>query len=331
MKPTKSILILLSLFLISNCGEEVREVITDRYDNGQKKSLVIYKGEGVDEVVVERITFNENGDILILEEPLDKLKIVREYYENGRTNTETNYKDGEKNGKFLYYYENGQIEGEGNYKDGEKDGKYTLYYENGKIKEKGYYKDGELDGLIKSYFENGELETKRQYINGIKDGECISKHQNGIISEDVTFVNGRGFKKTYYKSGKKKYEGEIIISEYKDIIWETEFGEIREYFEDGSIRHSFNVVDTLHRNYIESVYDGKMLRHYENGQIMLICEHNNGIDVGLYEMWLEDGTKRVHLEYKNGEGWNGYQFSLDENGKFQWKLIYKDGEVNIEH
>ena len=63
MRPTKSIYILLSLFLISNCGDKVREEITERYENGQKKLLVIYKGEGSDEVIVERITYNENGDI----------------------------------------------------------------------------------------------------------------------------------------------------------------------------------------------------------------------------------------------------------------------------
>ena len=43
MKPTKSIYILLSLFLISNCGEKVKEEITDRYDNGEKKFEGSYK------------------------------------------------------------------------------------------------------------------------------------------------------------------------------------------------------------------------------------------------------------------------------------------------
>ena len=66
MKPTQSILILLSLLLISNCGEKVREEITERFDNGDKKLLVKYKGEGGDEVVVERITYSESGDTLLL-------------------------------------------------------------------------------------------------------------------------------------------------------------------------------------------------------------------------------------------------------------------------
>jgi len=119
MKPTKSIYILLSLFLISNCSDKVREEITERYNDGQKKVLVKYKGEGSKEVVVERITYNENGDTLIWEKPLDKFKMEREYYENGQIKEEGNYKDGKREGKWTEYYENGQIEWKENYKDGE--------------------------------------------------------------------------------------------------------------------------------------------------------------------------------------------------------------------
>jgi len=52
MKPTKSILILLSLFLTFSFSEDLRVEIFERYDNGNKKLLVKYRGEGVDEVVV---------------------------------------------------------------------------------------------------------------------------------------------------------------------------------------------------------------------------------------------------------------------------------------
>ena len=142
MKPTKSILILLSLFLISNCGDKVREEITERYDNGQKKLLVKYKGEGSDEVIVERITYRENGDTLILEKPLDKFKMERKYYKNGQIWEEYNYKDGELDGKYTHYWENGQIGSDGNYKDGKEDGKWIWYYENGQIWKEVNYKDG---------------------------------------------------------------------------------------------------------------------------------------------------------------------------------------------
>ena len=56
--------------------------------NGQKKLLVIYKGEGSDEAIVERITYSERGDTLMLEKPLDKFKMVRFYYENEQIESE---------------------------------------------------------------------------------------------------------------------------------------------------------------------------------------------------------------------------------------------------
>ena len=109
MKLTQYILILLSLFLISNCGEKVRIEITERYDNGNKRLLVKYRGEGGDEVVVERINYRENGDTITLEKPLDKMIMVREYDKNRQIVKEENYRDGERDGKRIRYWGNGRI------------------------------------------------------------------------------------------------------------------------------------------------------------------------------------------------------------------------------
>ena len=67
----KKLITLISILLIISCGDKIREEITERYDNGYKKLLVKYKGEGSDEVVVERIQYGKNGDTLFLEKPLE--------------------------------------------------------------------------------------------------------------------------------------------------------------------------------------------------------------------------------------------------------------------
>ena len=135
MKPTQSILIILSLFLTFSFSEDLRVEIIKRYDNGNKKLLVKYRGEGIDEVVVERITYSESGDTLILEKILKKMKMVRKYYKNGQIKSETNWKDFTLDGKSTDYYRNGQIKKEGNYKDRKEDGKWTYYNKDGSIKE----------------------------------------------------------------------------------------------------------------------------------------------------------------------------------------------------
>ena len=162
MNPTQSILILLSLLLISNCGEKVREEIRERFDNGDKKLLVKYKGEGGDEVVVERITYSESGDTLLLEKPLDKIYMER-FYLNGNIQTETDYKDGKMDGNQIAYYENGLIQSETNLKGGELDGKYIGWYENGKKKEEMNFKDEQLDGKWITYHKNGEIKEEKNY------------------------------------------------------------------------------------------------------------------------------------------------------------------------
>ena len=118
MKNT-TLLILLSLFITFSFSEDLRVEIIKRYDNYNKKLLVKYKGQGGDEIVVERITYSESGDTLIFEKPLNKIKMERRYTRNGQIYSEENYKDGKKDGKWTSYYRNGEIEKEETYKDGE--------------------------------------------------------------------------------------------------------------------------------------------------------------------------------------------------------------------
>jgi len=220
MKPTKSILILLSLFLISNCGDKVREEIIVRYDNGSKKLLVKYRGEGVDEVVVEKILYTENGDTLRVEKPFEGMKMVREYYYNGPISSEKNYKDGERDGKWIRYYKDGQIKNEENYKGccdkyGESfyDGKWTEYYENGRIEREVNYKDGERDGKWTWFHENGQIMTEENYKDGNRDGKMTSYYENGQIWMERNFKDGKDEGKwTFYNE-----DGSIIqVEEYKD-------------------------------------------------------------------------------------------------------------------
>ena len=52
---------ILTLFIF-NCGENVREDITERYNDGHKKVLVKYKGEGESEKLIEKIIYNQKGE-----------------------------------------------------------------------------------------------------------------------------------------------------------------------------------------------------------------------------------------------------------------------------
>ena len=98
-------------------GEKIREEVIERYDNGQKKIVMTFRGEGNNEELIQRIVYNENGDTLIFELPIENRKMERIYYKDkGLIEQELNYKDGEL-GKWTRYYKNGQISFEENYKN----------------------------------------------------------------------------------------------------------------------------------------------------------------------------------------------------------------------
>ena len=111
MKSTKSILILLSLFLISNCGENLIEEVKERYDDGNMKVVEYYKKVGDTQTLVKK----------------------REYYETGEVEEEYYYVNGTLEGKYTEYYKNGQIEEEGTFKNGLLEGKYIQYNKDGSI------------------------------------------------------------------------------------------------------------------------------------------------------------------------------------------------------
>ena len=136
----KSILLLFTLLLISNCGDKVREEITERYDDGKKKTIMKFKGSGSEEVMVEKMGYSQSGDTLIWENYDSK---------------------GELDGNWIGYVDNSFVEG--NYKDGKKDGKWTKYWQNGQIMEEENYKDGKNEGKTINYLEDGRLWEMETY------------------------------------------------------------------------------------------------------------------------------------------------------------------------
>ena len=71
-----------------------------------------------------------------------------------------------KTGLFKEYYENGKLKSETNYADGKKDGPYKEFHENGQLKLEANFKAGEIDGVVKAYDESGRMVIKEVYKAG---------------------------------------------------------------------------------------------------------------------------------------------------------------------
>ncbi len=92
------------------------------------------------------IDFSESGDTIQNLERfyLEKLQgnIYKEWYDNGQLRSESEMKNGIKNGKHKSYYPDGSLQAYGKFKDNKKNGTWRYYDENGKEIRKEKWKKG---------------------------------------------------------------------------------------------------------------------------------------------------------------------------------------------
>ena len=117
-------LIISLLFLsVGFCQRQKKnEIITERYNNGLKKLVLVFQGTGINETLVGKYGFYDDG-----------LKEFIELYNNNK-----------KHGQSLYWYNNGNQKTDLNYKDGVLNGSQKEWYENGQKKEEVSYINGVL-------------------------------------------------------------------------------------------------------------------------------------------------------------------------------------------
>jgi len=99
---------------------EIHEIVTERYPNGLKKLVHRYQGTGINEILIGKYGF----------------------YENGIKKSKGTYKDGKLDGPYTEWYDDGQKSIDGIYKDGIKDGLWIEWTQEGKKKSKTKWKNG---------------------------------------------------------------------------------------------------------------------------------------------------------------------------------------------
>jgi antitoxin component YwqK of YwqJK toxin-antitoxin module len=82
--------------------------------------------------------------------------------------TQGTFRNGKKDGPWVYYRSNGQLRFKGTLKNGKREGHWVHYHLNGQLWDKGTYKDGKRDGPWVGYNKDG---TVRESDTGtFKDG-----------------------------------------------------------------------------------------------------------------------------------------------------------------
>ena len=99
----KKILIILSLLFIYSCSKTPREEVIERYENGSKKIVMKFTGRGTNEKMIEKISYDLNGDTLFLENSLKNLKIKTDFNQNNQRIKQTTFREGKPSGILKYY------------------------------------------------------------------------------------------------------------------------------------------------------------------------------------------------------------------------------------
>ena len=134
-------LLLTILFISVGLSQQLILDITERYSNGNIKSITYHKKT---RNIIEAVKYED-------------------YYIHGQKSYEGTYKDGEKDGLFTGWFGNGNKWGEETWKNGKKDGLSTEWRENGTKKEEGTFKDGKLDGLWTVWYDDGQKKKEETY------------------------------------------------------------------------------------------------------------------------------------------------------------------------
>ena len=114
--------------------------------------------------------------------------------------SETMYDLTKRNG--IYYKKfsdvpfNGMITGnpQGEFKNGKREGIWVWENKNGYVNTKGFYKNGKEEGTWVTYYDNGQLSDKGKYKNGKFDGPWILYNLDGSINPKYTGVFDNGVK-----------------------------------------------------------------------------------------------------------------------------------------
>jgi antitoxin component YwqK of YwqJK toxin-antitoxin module len=79
----------------------------------------------------------------------------------------------------------------------------------------------------------------------------------------------------------------------------------------------------------KKMHNGTYMKWYENGQIQLKCNINNGNYEGLYEEWYHDGTRCIVCNYNNNNKLDGLFEQWYMSGKQYIKCNYKNGKLDV--
>ena len=182
----------------------------------------------------------------------EDIRIVREYFDNGRIKSEIEAKGTLRHGITKNYSKTGILLSEVNFVNNKKEGPAVNYYASGKVHTRLMYKNGVKDGESIWYYESGKVFRINPFKNDKLNGTQKFYFENGKVMAEVPYMNGQpgiGLKE-YSESGELLKNYPVIQFEEDDQIYLHQSITLKVSLSNKSSRVKF---------YIGNLLDGKFL------------------------------------------------------------------------
>ncbi len=280
------------------------------------------------------------------------------YYITGAKSEESNYTDGDLDGKLVSYFKDGRIRTVEYYTKDKKDGYSKTYYYNGNVQNEGWYKNGKRQGTWKYYYINGQLETEKYFQDDDFHGYYKEYNIHGVLTDKYIYEFGCPVGHVAYDTA-----GHLVDSLFfgnQNGIFSVRHSAtaspdasytIRNGYFNGPTRYAyFNGKDIKREFYKMGKKDSASISLYPDGKTRASGMYLGGYKVGKWSYYDEagdlvkeenynssgllDGNSNgyacgiMHIQYHNTTGnKDGEQIYFGENGKVAFKLIYENGNL----
>lgn len=151
-------------------------------------------------------------------------------------------------------------------------------YRKNQVIEEGEYRDNKREGMWRKYYPTGSLKSEITYEDN---------HPMGAYT-------------VYYPSGQVEEEGLWLIN--------RNTGDFTRYHENGNVSQKFHFNSAGKRQGVQEYY-------FENGQLQMAVELDNGIVHGSYKTFYSDGSPQCEKRMTNGEVEEGSEVNFKPKSK----------------
>jgi antitoxin component YwqK of YwqJK toxin-antitoxin module len=180
-----------AIYALEYYDKGLKDGISIQLDRKGKISLVEHYRNG--QLSGKKILYSQYSDRPVAESEYlqgKKNGVHRQFYETGKVQEETWYKDDLKHGSSVWNDKNGKKLVEYWYKEGNFDGVQKTYYDNDSLQTVTNYLNNNLSGESREYYRNGKLKLSGKYVDGKKEGVWTEYDELGKISKTIKYKDG---------------------------------------------------------------------------------------------------------------------------------------------